>query len=136
MSSSSDESQCFGFHAILEVLGDFTVSQQSVNCLNLTQDITKYAAAYCTNPPRDDDCPFSFCPNPEIAGMNLIIYFLSSFVDCTLSGPLVRIASEYRQILVLQPLILSRCIDYVTSFCVGTWLTVVLRANVKWFSSP
>jgi hypothetical protein len=81
MSSSPSDTQCFGVNTALEVLTNFTVSQYTVNCLNLTQDITKYVAAYCTNPPRDDDCPFDFCPNPDIAGMNLITYFPFSFTD-------------------------------------------------------
>jgi len=58
-----------------------TVSQNMVDYLNLTVEIEKYVAAYCTNPPKDDDCPFDFCPNPDIAGMNLIIRPFSSFVE-------------------------------------------------------
>lgn len=48
-----------------------TVSQSMVTYLNLTMEIEKYVSAYCASPPRDDDCPFDFCPNPDIAGMNL-----------------------------------------------------------------
>lgn len=54
-----------------------TVSQNMVDYLNLTMEIEKYVAAYCANPPKDDDCPFDFCPNPDIAGMNLIIRLFS-----------------------------------------------------------
>ncbi|KAF9645471.1 hypothetical protein BDM02DRAFT_3120145 [Thelephora ganbajun] len=43
-------------------------SQNTVGYPNLSKEIGKYIAAYCTNPPKDDDCPFNFCPNPEIAG--------------------------------------------------------------------
>jgi len=50
-----------------------TVSQNMVNYLNLTLGIEKYVAAYCASPPKDDNCPFDFCPNPDIAGMNFII---------------------------------------------------------------
>jgi hypothetical protein len=60
-----------------------TVSQSMVGYLNLTMEIEKYVAAYCANPPRDDDCPFDFCPNPDIAGMNLIIRPFSSFAERT-----------------------------------------------------
>jgi len=56
-----------------------TVSQNMVNFLNLTREIDKYVGAYCTNPPKNDDCPFDFCPNPDIAGMNLIIRLFSPF---------------------------------------------------------
>ena len=71
--------QCFaladadsgGFDLSGFVTNNCTVSQNMVNYLNLTQEIGKYVAAYCTNPPKNDDCPFDFCPNPEIAGTNL-----------------------------------------------------------------
>jgi hypothetical protein len=56
-----------------------TVSQNMVGYLNLTQQIGRYVAAYCTHPPKDDDCPFDFCPNPEIAGADLIVYLLFPF---------------------------------------------------------
>ncbi|KAF9781538.1 hypothetical protein BJ322DRAFT_1076750 [Thelephora terrestris] len=49
------------------------VSKPMVNCLNLTTEIARYVAAYCTKPPSDDDCPFGFCPNPEIAAV-LVFY--------------------------------------------------------------
>lgn len=69
--------QCFavtnydeGFDPASFKLHNCTVSQNMVNYLNLTSEIGKYVSAYCANPPRDDDCPFDFCPNPEIAGMN------------------------------------------------------------------
>lgn len=68
MDSFPPDDYCQGFDAAYEVLDDYTVSQKTLDCLNLTQDISKYIAAYCTNPPKDDDCPFDFCPNPEIAG--------------------------------------------------------------------
>lgn len=63
-SPSTSDTYCFSFES------QFTDPRDSnywVNCLNLT-DISKYVAAYCTNPPKDDSCPFDFCPNPEIAG--------------------------------------------------------------------
>jgi hypothetical protein len=78
--------QCFalanadgGFDLSAFVSNNCTVSQNMVNYLNLTQEIGKYVAAYCTNPPKNDDCPFDFCPNPEIAGANLTVspFFLS-----------------------------------------------------------
>ena len=58
-----------GFDPAAFTLNGCTVSQNMVNYLNLTQEIGKYVAAYCTSPPGDDDCPFDFCPNPDIAGM-------------------------------------------------------------------
>ena len=71
--------QCFaitdaedGFHYDLFKQNNCTVSQNMVNYLNLTLEIGQYIAAYCTNPPRDDDCPFDFCPNPDIAGVMLM----------------------------------------------------------------
>lgn len=126
MSYPPSYTQCFGFEASFEVLGNFTVSQDTVNCLNLTQDIAKYVAAYCTNPPGDDDCPFDFCPNPEIAGTDLIIYLTSLFADWTPSGPLVRIASEYPWMVAFRPLTSSGYVDYVTTFCVGMAITIIL----------
>ena len=53
-----------------------TMTDSMVNFLNLTENITRYVSAYCSNPPEDDGCPYGPCPNPDIA------------------GPLVRIASE------------------------------------------
>ena len=63
-----------GFDPSAFVTNNCTVSQNMVNYLNLTQEIGKYVAAYCTSPPKDDNCPFDFCPNPDIAGMNLIFW--------------------------------------------------------------
>ena len=40
-----------------------------------------FAAIYCLNPLKDDDCPVGICPNPDIA------------------GPLVRIASVFSSLL-------------------------------------
>jgi len=62
-----------------DTIKDFncTVSQTMVTYLNLTEKITDYVAAYCTNPPKDDNCPFDFCPNPDIAGMILLIPLFS-----------------------------------------------------------
>ena len=72
--------QCFavtnydtGFDPASFKSNNCTVSQNMVNYLNLTREIEKYVSAYCANPPRDDDCPFDFCPNPEIAGVKIII---------------------------------------------------------------
>ena len=56
---------------------DCSVTDSVVSFLNLTgSNIDRYLAAYCSNPPEDDGCPYGPCPNPDIA------------------GPLVRIASE------------------------------------------
>jgi len=63
----------YGYHPDLFNLANCTVSEPMVNYLNLTE-IAKYVKAYCANPPRNDDCPFDFCPNPEIAGTGLIIH--------------------------------------------------------------
>lgn len=77
MSDLPLDTACFSIYALAELFdGDLFTAQRTVDCLNLTQDITKYVAAYCVNPPRDDDCPFDFCPNPEIAGTDLITYFV------------------------------------------------------------
>lgn len=57
---------------------DCNITGNMVNYLNLTgMDYNPYIAAYCLRPPADDDCPFGFCPNPDIA------------------GSLVRVASEF-----------------------------------------
>ena len=54
-----------------------SVTSNMVDFLNLTgADYKLYLAAYCMNPPADDDCPFGFCSNMDIA------------------GPLVRVASK------------------------------------------
>lgn len=48
---------------------DCSITPNMVAFLNLTVKSYKpYLAAYCLNPPADDDCPFGFCPNPDIAG--------------------------------------------------------------------
>lgn len=49
--------------------GDCEVTDDMVQFLNLTSSISNYIAAYCLNPARDDNCPFGFCPNPDITGM-------------------------------------------------------------------
>ena len=55
-----------------------SITSNMVNFLNLTgTNYTRYLNAYCLEPPKDDDCPFGFCPNPDVA------------------GPLVRVASEW-----------------------------------------
>jgi hypothetical protein len=92
--------QCFkndGFDPDSFKANNCTVSQSMVGYLNLTMEIEKYVSAYCANPPRDDNCPFEFCPNPDIAGVNLssavlFHHLLSEFYRL---GPLVRIASEW-----------------------------------------
>lgn len=63
-----------------------SVTNNMLNFLNLTEDYKQYISVYCLNPPTDDDCPFGFCPNPDV------------------SGPLVRVASELTQAFhVLEP---------------------------------
>ena len=58
-------------------MNNCSVTNNMVNFLNLTgPKYEPYLAAYCLSPPGDDDCPFGFCSNSDIA------------------GPLVRIASE------------------------------------------
>ncbi|KAF9788064.1 hypothetical protein BJ322DRAFT_1046832 [Thelephora terrestris] len=47
--------------------GQCEVTPDMIDFLNLTS-ITSYMNAYCLNPARDDNCPFGFCPNPDIAG--------------------------------------------------------------------
>ena len=44
------------------------VTDDMLAFLNLTQ-IDNYIGAYCLNPAPDDNCPFGFCPNPDISGM-------------------------------------------------------------------
>lgn len=80
--------QCFaitnyneGFDPASFKQNNCTVSQNMVTYLNLTQEIGKYVAAYCANPPKDDDCPFDFCPNPEIAGTNQTIHLSPPLPD-------------------------------------------------------
>ena len=79
-----------GFDATFSRANNCTVSQLMVGYLNLTQEVGKYVAAYCTNPPKDDDCPFDFCPNPDIAGMDFIIRLFSP------SSPLLSVLLPYR----------------------------------------
>ena len=100
--SSPPPTGCFESDFVQAIFDTGTISKVMVNCLNLTE-IGRYVSAYCTNPPRDDDCPFDFCPNPEIAGMNLITYLFSLLsLKLPYSGPLVRIASKCRRTLVFQ----------------------------------
>jgi hypothetical protein len=80
--------QCFvisnyndGFNFTSFKENNCTVSQNMVNYLNLTREIEKYVSAYCTNPPKDDDCPFDFCPNPEIAGTTHVARLSTRFSD-------------------------------------------------------
>lgn len=57
-----------------------SVTVDMVKFLNLTgPNFKPYMDAYCLHPPADDDCPFGYCPNPDIAGL------------------LVRLASELTQ---------------------------------------
>ena len=120
MSSSFPNTYCFDYNSTYDVFINSTVTQYMVTCLNLTQNIDTYIAAYCTRPPKNDDCPFDFCPNLEIAGISLTaclssLLFSLSFFHL---GPLVRIASECLRIFALLSLDPS-CTDYVTGFCIG-----------------
>ena len=77
-----------------------SVTSNMVDFLNLTgSDYKPYFAAYCLNPPADDDCPFGFCPNPDI------------------TGPLVRVASESSPIFCDLKLAADSSSDYITGFC-------------------
>ena len=82
-----------------------SITDSMVNFLNFTRtDYKRYFTAYCAlGPPRDDDCPFGFCPNPDIA------------------GSLVRVASKLSSSLSqIQPLLLTtHLLDYLTGFCLG-----------------
>ena len=72
-----------------------------MNFLDLTgTDYKPYLAAYCVQPPADDDCPFGFCPNPDIA------------------GPLVRVASELTLSVPLSR-VADSLLGYITGFCLG-----------------
>lgn len=82
------DAECFaitnyneGFDPSSFVNNNCTVSQNMVSYLNLTQEIGKFVAAYCTNPPKDDDCPFDFCPNPDTAGANFVRQFFPLLAD-------------------------------------------------------
>ena len=44
------------------------VTNDMVQYLNLTDRFDDYFLAYCLNPPRDDGCPYGYCPNFEVAG--------------------------------------------------------------------
>ena len=49
--------------------GNCSVTQDMIDFLNLTSSISAYQAAYCLNPVSDDNCPYGYCPQPDIAGM-------------------------------------------------------------------
>ena len=81
-----------------------SVTENMVNFLNLSGtviDVKPYLTVYCLNPPADDDCPFGFCPNPDIA------------------GPLVRIASGLAPAFSVLSCIANSSPDYVTGLCIG-----------------
>ncbi|KAF9781550.1 hypothetical protein BJ322DRAFT_230258 [Thelephora terrestris] len=51
-------------------MNNCSITNNMVNFLNLTgQNYKPYLAAYCLSPQPNDDCPFGFCPNPDIAGL-------------------------------------------------------------------
>lgn len=76
--------------------GSCRVTEDMLDFLNLTS-ITNYMAAYCLRPAWDDSCPFGFCPNPDISGMQsqMLPSALAPAHVVNLLGPLVRIASEW-----------------------------------------
>ena len=54
-----------------------------VNFLNLTgPELGPYFQAYCLNPPGDDNCPFGFCPNGDIAGPFVRLASESTLIFC------------------------------------------------------
>ena len=60
-----------------------TVNQDMVNYFSLSEghiDPRSFAAIYCLNPLKDDNCPVGICPNPDIAGV-LVRYACMSFVS-------------------------------------------------------
>jgi hypothetical protein len=66
---------CFTNGDYSGLLSNFTMNNCSitnnmVKFLNLTgQNYKPYLNAYCTSPPSNDNCPFGFCPNSDIAGL-------------------------------------------------------------------
>ena len=97
-----------------------SVTSNMVNFLNLTENPAWYLDAYCLRPPANDDCPFGFCPNPDIA------------------GPLVRVASELTLSATLSCVAYSLP-DYITGFCLGKPSPspdTLSKANANLPSSP
>ena len=79
-----------------------SITSNMVNFLNLTgTDYNGYFAAYCLNPPDNDDCPFGYCPNPDIA------------------GSLVRVASELIPVFSNTKQCSNSFQDYIIGFCLG-----------------
>ena len=48
---------------------DDIVTSSMVDFLNLTTNgLSNFKGAYCINPPNDDNCPFGYCSNSDVAG--------------------------------------------------------------------
>ena len=69
-----------------------------VDFLNMTTtaDPSIFWQAYCLNPPDEDNCPFGYCPNLDVAGKLFCVirtiklsFTLNMYGD---KGPLVRMA--------------------------------------------
>ena len=64
-----------------------------VAALGLTSDFVTFFAAYCTNPPPDDGCPYGFCPNTEIAGESgVTFYTILAHLCSRTTGPHISIS--------------------------------------------
>ena len=82
---------------------DDIVTPSMVDFLNLTTaGLSTFKQAYCINPPEDDDCPFGYCPNSDVAGKAFLWSAKFSFYTNVYGdeGRLVRIAGNLH---------LSRC---------------------------
>ncbi|KAI0795499.1 hypothetical protein C8Q75DRAFT_746302 [Abortiporus biennis] len=63
---------CFGG----DCCSNAPVTPAMIDYLNIT-NTKSYFQAYCVNPASDDDCPYGYCPNPDVAG---VLVRLSQYV--------------------------------------------------------
>ena len=57
------------FEDPFDLCSDDIVTSSMVDFLNLTRDgLSSFKDAYCLSPPDDDNCPYGYCPNPDVAG--------------------------------------------------------------------
>ena len=79
------------------------VTQSMVDFLNLTTvSLSTFKQAYCINPPEGDNCPFGYCPNPDVAGKLPLLSTLHFIFILNIRGDYLRSPRPYsRYILAL-----------------------------------
>ncbi|KZT18403.1 hypothetical protein NEOLEDRAFT_1143422 [Neolentinus lepideus HHB14362 ss-1] len=78
----------------------------------LQAERTNFWAAYCNNPP-DDNCPYGYCPNTDVAGplTRLSAYITSFATACLLELAEHKTDVIWAQLLTIYSILISTCIS-------------------------